>query len=608
MAKTNALTRSKKLKAAQCYQSRQFQEADRLYQSICQIDPSDAQAWATRGAIQRELGAFSEAEKFCRRALQLAPTLGAAHQELGHALECQGRRLEALTCYRKAAQLRPDIPESYYYLANSSRDVGDLALAIESYRTAVRLRPDFVEALSNLAATLTTMGELQEAAYLLNRAYNLRPNAPQILCNLGELFALERCYDDAIAKYTQALTLDPNFLDAIVKLADVLEKTNRLDQARVMAQRGLTLSPYHPILAYVMANLDRRDGRLTEAAHRLETCIQENKDSLDLSMVHTLLGQVYDRLNKPELAFDHLNQGNALAAKSALIAGRKLPSYADHVKRMRSYLDPALAQSAQSCVSDAQIHSPIFLLGFMRSGTTLLEQMLDSHPQLQSIEEKPTIDTVVRTFEEMTRGREYALATLAESEVEILRQVYFREVARHVDLQPGNILVDKMPLNTANAHLIWRLFPQSKFILALRHPCDVCLSCFMQNFKINEATAHFLNLEEGVKIYVTVMQLWQQITRILPLNYHRIRYEDLIADFEGETRALLNFLGLEWRDEVLGYADHARKRGTVSTASYHQVTQPIYQHAKYRWKRYEKQLAPIIPTLQPFIEYFGYTE
>ena len=130
----------------------------------------------------------------------------------------------------------------------------------------------------------------------------------------------------------------------------------------------------------------------------------------------------------------------------------------------------------------------------------------------------------------------------------------------------------------------------------------------MQNFKINEATAHFLNLEEGVKIYVTVMQLWQQITRILPLNYHRIRYEDLIADFEGETRALLNFLGLEWRDEVLGYADHARKRGTVSTASYHQVTQPIYQHAKYRWKRYEKQLAPIIPTLQPFIEYFGYTE
>lgn len=606
MAKANVLTRSKKLKAAQCYQSGRLHEADALYRSICQIDPTDAQAWVARGAIQRELGLSGEAEILCRRAVQLQPGLGAAHQELGAALECQGRRDEALASYRKATQLQPDLAEAHYYLANLLRDAGEFGQAAEHYRTAVRLRPDFVEALSNLGAVLTSMGDLHEAAQLLNKAYMLRPHAPQILCNLGELLNLEKHFEKAREKYEQALALDPNFLDAIVKLADILEKTNRFDEAQAKVERGLALSPDNIALVHVAAALDRRAGRIAEGARRLESCIAGHLGAAELGPLHGLLGQFYDRLGQADQAFFNFRKANALMSEMEKRKAHQLPSYLAYVHKMRSYLVPDLAHCVQDIAGEGKDSNPIFLMGFMRSGTTLLEQILDSHPKLQSIEEKPTVHIMVKAFEDIAQGREQALATLTETELEKLRQVYFREVARYVDLKPGNILVDKMPLNTTHAHIIWRLFPRSKILFAVRHPCDVCLSSYMQNFRVNEATATFLDLEEGAKVYAEVMRLWQDISRTLPLDYHRIRYEDLVADFENRTRALFDFLGLEWRDEVLGYAEHARKRGTVSTASYHQVTQPIYQHAKYRWKRYEKQLAPIIPTLQPFIEYFGY--
>jgi hypothetical protein len=215
---------------------------------------------------------------------------------------------------------------------------------------------------------------------------------------------------------------------------------------------------------------------------------------------------------------------------------------------------------------------------------------------------------MVRAFEDMAQGRENALAELSEAQIAQLRKTYFDEVAHHIELRPGNLLVDKMPLNTVNVHLIWRVFPQAKFILAIRHPCDVCFSCFMQNFRINEAMASFFSLDSAARTYDAVMRTWLEAAARLPLDFHRIRYEDLVADFEGETRALLTFLGVGWDDQVLGHTEHAIRRGTINTPSYHQVTQPIYAHAKFRWKRYASQFAPVMPTLKPYIEYFGYTE
>lgn len=609
MAKQNLLTRSKKNKAAEYLRANRLQDAEALYASICQVDRIDVEAWVIRGIINRKLGRFQDAETFCRRAVEISPNLATAYHALGAAVQCQGRLGEAIANYRRAIQLHPDFADAHYFLANALREAGSLIEAAASYRQAVSLQPDFVEALCNLGAVLTSLGEIPEAVSVLNKAITLRPNAPQILCNLGDILQGEGRLGEALDKYQLALRLAPDFLDAIGHTAALLEKINRLDEAAELIQQHLPRLPDNPELLAVAAKLARRANKIDEAIALLERAAKQNLGPMAAGEVHLHLGQMYDRKGEAERAFAHLSEGNRLVAQATTnLRSNHQNQYLERVERMRGYLTPDLASLTERPVLEDCTESPIFLLGFPRSGTTLLEQILDSHPALQTLEEKATVSAMVQAFEEMAQGRENALAELSDDQIKQLRKVYFDEAARHVESKPNCLLVDKMPLNTINVHLIWRVFPNAKFILAIRHPCDVCFSSFMQNFLINEAMAGFFTLESGAEIYRDVMRIWLEAVRLLPLDYHRIRYEDLVADFEKETRALLDFLGVGWDDSVLSHTDHAIKRGTINTPSYHQVTQPIYQHAKYRWKRYAKQFEPVMPTLKPFIDYFGYAE
>jgi tetratricopeptide (TPR) repeat protein len=610
MAKSNAntLTRSKKAKANELFKNNQLGEADALLVSVSRMTPADVELWIMRGLIHRKLGLFKEAENFCRHALKLKPNDASGHHVLGSALQCQGRMEEALTCYRKTILLQPGYTEAHYFLANALRETGAVNEAVESYRQAIKLQPDFVEALCNLGAALTTLGDTQEATRVLNRAITLRPDSPQILCNMGSILQRDGRLDEALAKHQQALHLNPNFMDAIINVAALLEKSNRLTEARAMVERELLRTPENPDLLFVSARLARRDNKLDEAIALLEKALPLSTALDATGAMHILLGQLYDRQNNTERAFPHLLEGNQLSAQALGSKDEDRAKYLNRVERMRSYLTPELALSPKSRVLLGNVKEPAFLFGFPRSGTTLLEQILDSHPAIQSMEEKPTVSVMAQAFEEMAQGRKNALAELTEDQIIELRSVYFKEVAHHIQLRSGSLLIDKNPLDTVNVHLIWRIFPRAKLILALRHPCDACFSCFMQNFVLNEANTGFHTLESSADIYVNVMRTWQEAVRILPLDYHKVRYEDLVADFEHETRTLLDFLEVGWDDRVLNHTEHAAKRGTINTPSYHQVTQPIYQHAKYRWKRYATQFEPVMPVLQPFIEYFGYAE
>lgn len=608
MAKQNVLTRAKKARAAELFDAGALREAEALYQKVCQADPGDTHAWVMRALIKRKLGLLTEAESHCRKALALNASFAQAHHQLGAALECQGKRDQALSSYKKAIQLQPDFAEAHYFLGNALRDAGSLREAALSYRRAIEIQPDFVEALSNLGAALTALGDIPEAIKALNQAVVLRPNAPQILCNLGNILQRDGRLAEALDKYQRALLRNPDSLDAIINVAALLEKTNRLEEAQALVNRELPRSPDNPDLLLVAARLARRQNRRDEAIALLETALEHSSGSDSVGVMHTFLGQLYDRKGDAERAFVHLVEGNRLTARSieSEVGGRN--KYLERVERIRAYLTPELAGLSKTETFEDGADAPIFLFGFPRSGTTLLEQILDSHPALQSLEEKPTVSVMVQAFEEMAQGRNNALAELTHEQVLQLRAIYFNEVARHTQLQPGCLLVDKSPLNTINAHLIWRIFPQAKFILALRHPCDACFSCFMQNFTLNEAMSSFMTVESSAAVYISVMRTWMEVVRNLPLNYHQIRYEDLLADFENETRALLEYLGVGWDDKVRGHTEHAIKRGTINTPSYHQVTQPIYHHAKYRWKRYAKQFEPVMPELQPFIDLFGYAE
>jgi len=245
--------------------------------------------------------------------------------------------------------------------------------------------------------------------------------------------------------------------------------------------------------------------------------------------------------------------------------------------------------------------SPVFLVGFPRSGTTLLDTMLMGHAGVEVMEEKPPLRKV-----ELQAGGLDALVGMTVEQRNAFRTAYFDEAARWAELRSDSLLVDKSPLHMNKVPLIRRLFPDARFILALRHPCDCVLSCFITPFRLNNAMASFVDLDTSAEFYDLSFSHWKHCTDVIPMPVHSVRYEDVVEDAEGQLRALLNFLDLEWSDNVLDHERTARSRGLISTASYAQVTEGLYTRAKGRWEKYRAHMAPVLPVLKPWAEYFRY--
>jgi hypothetical protein len=248
-----------------------------------------------------------------------------------------------------------------------------------------------------------------------------------------------------------------------------------------------------------------------------------------------------------------------------------------------------------------------FLIGFPRSGTTLLNQVLDSHDAIQALEEKPLVAKVMDVVREMPKGYPHELAEFDAFDTGYLRDVYLRAAGEHGASDRSKLLLDKFPMQTNLTGLLHRIFPQAKFVFALRHPCDVVLSCFMQNFALNNTMANFCTLADAVALYTRTMDLWQLYREQLPLDVHTMRYEDVVDDFDGQTCALCDFLGVSWNAGLRDFSARAIERGHINTPSYEQVSRPIYREARYRWERYRHHLEPFLPNLQPYIERFGYS-
>jgi hypothetical protein len=204
-------------------------------------------------------------------------------------------------------------------------------------------------------------------------------------------------------------------------------------------------------------------------------------------------------------------------------------------------------------------------------------------------------------------GSDARLAALTSPEAAALRAGYFEALDVLSPPPPGATIVDKYPLHMTRIPIIHRIFPDAKIILVERHPCDAALSCFMANFQLNVAMRSFTDLRETALTYDAVFDAWSRAERSLPLAVHRIRYERMVEDLEGEMRPLLDFLGLAWDERVLDNRASAAMRDHIRTASYSQVTEPIYRRAAGRWRRYREQLAPVLPILAPWVERMGYS-
>jgi hypothetical protein len=224
------------------------------------------------------------------------------------------------------------------------------------------------------------------------------------------------------------------------------------------------------------------------------------------------------------------------------------------------------------------------------------------HPGIEVLEEEPTLLEAAKLLQPFEK-----LPTATDEQISAARDEYFRVAARHASLAPGKLLVDKNPLSMNLLPIIYRLFPDARLILALRHPCDVVFSCYAANFKLNDAMPNFLRLDTAAELYDLSFTYFEKARDLIDLPVHTVIYENVVKDRESELKSLLDFLGLDWNEDVLDHQATAAKRGRIKTASYAQVGQPIYTQAAGRWENFRKHLEPVLPTLEPWVAKFGYT-
>ena len=610
-----------------------------LFEKSAAAHPQFVDAFLNLGNARRQTGNLDGAEGAFRRCLELAPDDTAVKMSLGTVLHEQGRPSDAVPLLQDCLAAVPGHPQVCFVLGLALAERGDHEAAIEAFRGAIAANPDDADALTQLGQCLKACGRLDEASSAMRAVLAMKPDSAEAHNNLavimrhqGELdgarSALEQALlidssfveahnnmghtlaelgdlDGAIAAFQQALAIAPNDADTLTNLAGLGERSNRLDIAEPAITKGLALAPADPDLNLLAAQCERRKGEIAGAIQRLEAIDHAEVRPQTAIDIGFELGRLYDRAGETETAFEVFAAANTLAAAYPPYRRADKNAFLKLIDTVGEQLTPAWVESwTPPSPRIASALAPTFLVAFPRSGTTLVQQALASHPDLVALDERPTVDAMLAH----APGFPGAIAGYDNAILDGLRAHYDETARACADFSDLGHLVDKMPLNIPYLPLIARVFPKARYLLVLRHPHDACLSGYMQNFVINDAMASFFSLEDAAALYAKTMSLWQKASETLRLNHHVVRYEDLIDDFDGEMGRILDFIGVGWDPAVRDYATNAQKSGRILTPSYQQVTEPIYQRARYRWERYSQQLAPIREPLRPFVDAFGYAD
>lgn len=593
-----------------------------------------------------QAGNPAEAEQLCRSALAHDPVHLDVLLLMGLALQRQDRPRDALALFARLTELSPRDSTHWGNYATALHRVGDIEAAGEAAQRAVELAPDEPGRLEQLGLLCLELAAPRTARLALLRASELAPDNAGIRIHAAR--AAVACHDinagDLLLAWREWLPLSDELQ---LELADLLtqfsEQWDALELLEDLAKRKPTDWTVQLLLAKVYERVNWPDqaetklewieamqapGADTEAIRR-ELDIQRSQLAMrrrEYGRAHTLLATAgprypgdfgyYFSLAK---ACDRL--GDAVGAMSALETAHRLQiedvrtSNADLLEPGTSLLPGVDYRVSESDYRDWPVlrapdasQSPVFVVGFPRSGTTLLEQMLDAHPRLQSMDERPFMNILAGQLHAIGIDIPEDLAKLSQRDCDELRKGYVlmgcRKITRRWDVR----LVDKNPLNMLWLPMFHRLFPQAKIILAVRHPCDVIWSCYLQNFRAAPLAAACRSLVHLAHAYVAAMRYWLHHTGIFHPDVMVLRYEDLVANASVKIQEIAGFLGLGDADAMLSFAARAREKGFIKTPSYTQVIEPINARSVSHWMQYKPFFDEVLPVVQPMLEHWGYDE
>jgi Flp pilus assembly protein TadD len=554
-------------------------------------------------------GDTTEAENLLRRAIAVDPREPSFHNNLGNLLRTRNSLAEAEVSYRRAVMLRPAYQEAHYNLGVTLEEMERTDDAIVAFRQALQLDPSDAQALTRIGAILNKHSAFDEALVELDRALATQPDNFDAHYYRGLVLSMLERYEDSKTALECAAALRPSSSDTVGNLALIAARRSDAVTARAYAARCFELDPAQHTAIIALAMLDLEEHNFTDAERQLRPLLENLRlDPNIRALVFGLLGDALEGQNRFAEAFASYTEKNeGFQRLNARYFGGKHTT--EEIRCIVSYFEtasagPWTAPFGKQENSD-QVTQHVFLLGFMRSGTTLLEQVLATHPAIVSLEERELLGDTAQVFltSEAALNR---LAVAEDDELNRYRNAYWKRVTDHGLDVNGKVFVDKQPLNTIKLPLIAKLFPDAKVLFALRDPRDVVFSCFRRHFGINATTYELLTLEGAARFYDAVMQVGNLCREILPLAIHLHRYEAMIKDFDAEVARICHFIGIEWVEDMRNFKDHPRVQ-SIRSLSAAQVRRGLYREGIGQWQRYVKELAPILPLLQPWVESFGYT-
>jgi tetratricopeptide (TPR) repeat protein len=505
-----------------------------------------------------------------------------------------GDRAGAASLARQALLRRPGHAQALQLLGVIALDAGEYAAARRHLEAVAR--PDRVT-LNMIGVAAQRLGDGEAARAAFTRAGELG------LVDGWRNLAVSESSDTGkrIAAYQRALALAPDDAAAHAGLAQAFEGRHDLVRAREHAGAALRADPANAAARLALARVLMREKDFSGAEAAVAPLVQSpNTPAEQRILAIGLIGDARDRRGDARGAFEAFTAANQLTLQlhGAWLSATERLYHPDNVRRMREAVERI---DVASWPADAKERAPAFLIGFPRSGTTLLDQILSSHSGIVCLEESEHFSAALgEVIADMARL--WDSHSITEGECARIRQSYWRRVGAPEDA----IVVDKFPLNIVVLPLTRRVFPRAKIILALRDPRDVVLSCYQQRFAINAAMAQLLDLRSAGAYYDLVMSLLEACRERLKLNLLQARYEDVVGNLESETHRLCAFLGVPFEPNMLNYRETALGR-EVATPSARQVIEPLYTRSIGRWRRYEQHLQPVLPILAPWARRYGYS-
>jgi len=488
---------------------------------------------------------------------------------------------------------------------------GDFPQGIKLFEQASRMDPTNWQLLLQLGRTHGFNYDYTAARRCFEQVVRMAPHKTEALAAIGRL-SLELGKHQMAEDYFRRAVEQPGAApDTLARLAELYERLHRTKDAAAMAERALHLDNACPSARLTQAKVHRQAGRLVEAEQALRPILTTADREWQVRGYYEL-GGIYDRQGRYDEAMTVFLEAKALLLPDAPPLLAQTQSFIRSLKEMENNVSADMLQRWFDTGWELQpAYRLAFLGGHARSGTTLLEQVLDSHPDIVSADELQIFNH--KAFNPVTHNQPPGtsmLAALDTASAESLRQArknYFRSMALHLGNPVGQrLLIDKNPSLQELIIAIVRFFPEIKLIVALRDPRDVVLSCFMlPHWPMGRGNVTFLNLEGTVENYTRTMGIWRTLKPLIKNPWLEVRYEDMVDDLEAEARRTLDFLGVPWDPRVLAFYEHARKKA-LHAPTYADVTQPVYKRAAGRWRNYQKYLEPHLEKLDPFIRAFGY--